>query len=132
MEIILYIILGFIVLGIAIVLLRFVALIAGPALLLGGLSWLIFDSFWPGCILGGLITLIGIIRDPSGFFDDAFDEATTPINSTSSSTPRSSGKTIRDKWGNTRDITYEDADSITDDYGNNYRKGSDGNWYQID
>lgn len=46
MEILLYIVLGIISMAVAIVLFKIAAALVGLSLVLGGITWLIFDSFW--------------------------------------------------------------------------------------
>ncbi len=131
MEIIIYIILGLFALAIAVFLLKVLLMLCGPALILGGLTWLIFDSFWLGCIIGGIITLILILKDPEGFFSDIINEASKSSSSGGSSS--SSKEYIKDKWGNQREVTYRDSNSMYDDYGNRYRSDDGGStWYQDD
>ncbi|MDE5733999.1 MAG: hypothetical protein K2H83_02530 [Duncaniella sp.] len=127
--IIIYILLGLVALGIAIFLLKILAMLCGLAIVLGGITWLIFDSFWIGCIIGGLITLVIILRSPREYFEDLFDEAASSSSSSSGgSSSNSSGERVRDKYGNWRQVTYKDSTTMWDDYGHKYTKDSDGNW----
>lgn len=132
MEIILYIIGGIIVLAVAIVLLKLVAALIGPALILGFITWLIFDSFWAGAIIGGVITVILIINDPGEFFSDALEEIPTK----SSSSRSSGGSEVYMKGSDGRKYecgenptTY--AGGIIDNYGHKWEKQLDGSYKKI-
>lgn len=131
--IIIYILLGIVALGIALFLLKFIAILVGPALLFGGISWLVFDSFWPGCVLGGAMTLITFIRNPGKFLSDAAEEAASSSegNSKKSVSSSSTGYRILDKYGNWREVVYMDGNHAWDEYGNEYVKGDFDRWYSV-
>lgn len=125
METVFYIILGLIGLALAIFLLKLVCLLCGLSVVLGFITWLIFDSFWIGAGIGGVLTLILIISDPEEFFDNVFDDP--PTKSSSSSSSSSSEKYIRTSNGDVK-VIYEDSDSVTDEYGHKWKKKSDGSF----
>lgn len=132
--IIIYIILGIIALAVAIFLLKFFMMLLGPALVGGFVTWLIWDNFWVGAAIGGVITLIAILRNPGDFFSDLFEEASTPINSSSSSSSSysSNKEYITDRYGNKREVRYHDSDSIWDDNGTQYRSDDGGyTWHEV-
>ena len=127
--IIIYIVLGLVALAIAVILFKILAMLCGLSIVLGGITWLFFDSFWAGCIIGGLITLIMILSSPREYFSDLMEEATSSHSSSGGGSSSSSGERIRDKYGNWREVTYRDSTTMWDDNGHKYTKGSDGNWY---
>lgn len=129
--IIIYILLGIVALGIALFLLKLIAILVGPALLLGGISWLVFDSFWPGCVLGGTLTLIAFIRNPGEFLSDAIEEAASSSEGSSekSTSSSSTGYRICDEYGNWRDVVYIDSNHAWDDNGHKYVKDDSGRWH---
>lgn len=124
MEIILWIIGGVLALALAWVLLKLVAMLAGLSVVLGFITWLFFDSFWTGAIIGGVITAILVIRDPGEFFDRAMDD---PAPSTPS--PR---ETIRMTYPNGEseilEKNCEDSSGFYDQYGHKWERQSDGTY----
>lgn len=128
MEIILWIVGGFIALVIAYVLLKLAAAFLGLSVLLGGITWLIFDSFWIGAGIGLAITIIRFISDPGEFLDSAMESHSgNGGSSSSSSSSTSSQRYFMDNHGCRHDIRYEDATSVTDQYGDKYQKDINGN-----
>lgn len=133
MEIIFYIVVGIIALILAIVLLKLIAALVGLSLVFGFLTWLIFDSFWAGAAIGGIITAIMVISDPSGFFENAMEDAPTSSDSSDSSN-KSSKVIMRGSDGQSYDCgsnptTY--AGGIEDNYGNKWEKQLDGSYKKV-
>lgn len=103
MSIILWIIGGIIGLAAAIILFKLAAAFLGLSLLLGGLTWLIFDSFWTGAIIGFVITLIMFFSDPGEFLDNAMESysgssGSSGTSSSGSSTSSSSSSSSSDNY----------------------------------
>lgn len=130
--IVVYIILGLIVLGVAIFLFKFLLMLLGLPLVGGFVTWLIWDNFWIGAAIGGVITLITILRNPGEYFSDLIDEASRSGSLSSSSSSSASKEYITDRWGNKREVRYRDSNSMWDDYGNHYRSDDGGStWYDV-
>lgn len=86
-----WIFVGFVVFPILIgVLASFAKMFVFP-ILLGGFSYFIGWGFWPGCIIGGIISIIKLIKNP--------DEMISDVNYTSSS--KSSSYSDEDSSTNT-------------------------------
>ena len=129
--VIIYIILGFIALGLAVFLFKILAMLCGLALTLGFVTWLIFDSFWTGCIIGGIITLVMILKNPGEYFDDLVDEASRHTPS-SSSTSRRSVETIRDEFGVEREVSMRTNTDLYTSNGHHYKSNDGGTtWYKV-
>lgn len=125
MEIILWIVGGVIVLALAWVLLKLVAMLVGLSLVLGFLTWLFFDSFWVGAIIGGVITLIMVITNPHEFFERAMEE---PMPSSKKPAPPSKNiVSMRDGAGRNFEVEkrLETTDGFYDEYGNYWQRQSD-------
>lgn len=117
MEIILWIVGGVIVVALAWVLLKLVAMLVGLSLVLGFLTWLFFDSFWVGAIIGGVITLIMVISNPHEFFERAMED---PQPSSKKPTPPSNEMVnMQDQNGNYFKVEkhLETTDGFYDQYG---------------
>lgn len=126
MEIILWIVGGIVVLAIAWVLLKLVAALAGLSLVLGTLTWLFFDSFWTGVIIGAIITVILIINDPDDFFDSAMEDPQPSRSSNSSS--ETIRMTFEDGSSEILEKNCEDASGFYDQYGHKWERQSDGTY----
>lgn len=127
---IIYILLGIMALALAVFLIKALALLVGPSLVFGFITWLLFDSFWLGCIIGAFIPIIGIIRSPRRYFEDLLEEAGTfaPTSSGNSKSSNSSKQMIKDKYGNWREVSTMDSTTAYDDYGHKYTNRG-GVWY---
>lgn len=130
MSIILWIIGGLIALAVAFFLLKLVMTLLGLSLLLGGLSWLIFDTFWAGAVLGGIMTIIWIIRDPDSFWDNVAEWGNTPSGSSSSSSPDEPKQYIRTPEGNV-EIYSNYAGGFIDVNGHKWEEQLDGSYRRI-
>lgn len=127
MEILLYIVLGIIGLAIAYVLLKIAAALLGLSLVLGVVSWLIFDNFWLGAILGGIITLIMIIKDPGEYFDDIINTHSGSSSSSKGGTSGSSKRYIHTDEGDV-EVYCDTAGGVEDVYGNRWTRQSNGSY----
>lgn len=130
MEILLYIVLGIIGLAVAIVLFKIAAALVGLSLVLGGITWLIFDSFWAGAIIGGIITLIMIIKDPGEYFDDFVNDSATSHSSSRSSSTNGNKRYLRTDEGNV-EIYCDYAGGVEDVNGNRWEKQLDGTYKKV-
>lgn len=128
MSIILWIIGGFIAVAVAYVLFKLAAAFLGLSLLLGAITWLVFDSFWAGAIIGGVITLIRFISSPGDFLDDAMEDPV--ISSSGGSSSASDTVRMVDQNGCSQEVEkrLEDASGFYDQYGNRWDKLSDGSY----
>ncbi len=131
MEIILYIILGIIGLAIAYVLLKIAAALLGLSLVLGAITWLIFDSFWAGAIIGGVFTLVMIIKNRGEYLDDFInDSAGSSSTSRSSGSSSSSKRYLQTDEGNV-EISHDYSGGYVDVYGHRWEQQTNGSYKRV-
>lgn len=131
--VILYIIGGFILLALLILVLKLAAALLGLSLTLGFITWLLFDSFWTGAIIGGVITAILVIKDPEEFFENALEEVHEAEDTPSRPSDDGYNVSIRDQYD--REVTKIKESEARSGYAHGqdyyiYRKDYDGTWHK--